>query len=88
MRWRVRAARERWTERAAMAVVRWLPARVRVWTVVDAFAKASDPRTGGPLRDGYAGPDGLTYADAHAGASLTRRELRARARRRETHRST
>lgn len=65
---------------------RLIPAPVRVQVVVNAFVAASDPRSGGPRRGGYAGPEGLTYRDAYEGAGRTRRELRARRARREAHR--
>lgn len=72
---------------AAMWVARRLPARLRKAVVLDAFVRASDPRSGGPVRGGYAGPDGLMYEDAMRTAEMTRREQRQRQRAREQYAS-
>jgi hypothetical protein len=69
-------------ENAISWLARRLPRRLRIAVVVNAAADASDPRRGGRYREGYAGPDGLTYADLYDGAALGVKDQRLRAQRR------
>jgi hypothetical protein len=47
--WRVKAARERWTEKAAMAIAWRLPRRVVMWCYVRVGAHATTGRYGSTL---------------------------------------
>jgi hypothetical protein len=53
---------DRFKDDLAAALARRLPRRVRLWAVVDAAVRATEPamRSGG-----YCGPDGVTFKDMH-----------------------
>lgn len=58
-------------ERVCLAIAMRLPTEVRKWVVVDATNEA---RRLYPEPDGYAGPDGLGYAEIYDGAVRRRRK--------------
>lgn len=52
-------------ERVLLAIAHRMPARLRVWVVVDSTNVARELH---PHPTGYAGPDGLGYAEIYDGA--------------------
>lgn len=65
-RWHnIRYEADKRIERLCLAVAVRLPARLRLWVVVDSTNVA---RNLYPHPSGYAGPDGLGYSEIHDGA--------------------
>jgi hypothetical protein len=62
----VRYGADKRLDRLALNVARRLPGRLRMWVVVDSANTSIFELH--PRPDGYAGPDGLTYAHIYDGA--------------------